>query len=238
MARRPALLAVVLLGVLGSAGVAQAQLFGERTLGRPFSRRSKQSSYAASRLFRTTGPAPRTIGEMGSSDPSARYRRGNRRATDFVGADSAEARDFVGVQRSDRDAKMQYSVSDRYIERAGNVNRTGAPANSQETSLDPPQLSVGFAFTSRTSNQVSLEARSTLESTLSLDESSSVEVSVEGATATLRGEVASERHRRLAGLLVLFEPGIDRVQNELTVKVAIPARGVTRTPQVPTGSPP
>jgi hypothetical protein len=48
-------------------------------------------------------------------------------------------------------------------------------------------------------------------------------VSVEGATATLRGEVASERDRTLAERLVLFEPGIDSVRNEL--KVRSPSKG-------------
>jgi hypothetical protein len=43
-------------------------------------------------------------------------------------------------------------------------------------------------------------------------------VSVAGTEATVRGAVASARDRKLAELMLLFEPGIDRVQNLLEVR--------------------
>ena len=44
-----------------------------------------------------------------------------------------------------------------------------------------------------------------------------LEVSMAGRTATLRGTVESEHEKQLAGLMLLFEPGISKVQNELAV---------------------
>ena len=46
---------------------------------------------------------------------------------------------------------------------------------------------------------------------------SRIEASAAGGFATLRGEVASERDRTLIERLVLFEPGISAVRNDLKV---------------------
>jgi osmotically-inducible protein OsmY len=64
-----------------------------------------------------------------------------------------------------------------------------------------------------------------------------MEVSVQGATATLRGVVASARDREMAELLVRFEPGISTVRNELTVQQARP-REEPRSPSSATLRPP
>lgn len=46
-----------------------------------------------------------------------------------------------------------------------------------------------------------------------------LKIDAEGdGVVTLRGEVDSEDHKRLAGLMVQFEPGVRKVQNELVVK--------------------
>jgi hypothetical protein len=56
--------------------------------------------------------------------------------------------------------------------------------------------------------------------------SRSVMVEMEGRTAVLKGEVASQYQRDLAGKLVLLEPGIAAVRNELQVaSAASPASG-------------
>ncbi|WP_390621871.1 BON domain-containing protein [Crateriforma conspicua] len=60
-----------------------------------------------------------------------------------------------------------------------------------------------------------LETR--LQQTVRLASSSPIEVSVQGRTATLRGLVASESEKSMAETLVLFEPGISTVTNQLRV---------------------
>jgi hypothetical protein len=56
-----------------------------------------------------------------------------------------------------------------------------------------------------------------LEKTLGRRLESRLQVSIQGGTATLRGVVATQRDRVLAGHLARFEPGIQRVRNELSV---------------------
>ena len=50
--------------------------------------------------------------------------------------------------------------------------------------------------------------------------SSSIEASYQGNTVVLKGVVATARDRELAARLVRLEPGVDQVQNDLTVKGA------------------
>ena len=45
-----------------------------------------------------------------------------------------------------------------------------------------------------------------------------VELQMDGAQATIRGTVSSEREKRMAGYLASFEPEIDSVKNELSVQ--------------------
>jgi hypothetical protein len=51
---------------------------------------------------------------------------------------------------------------------------------------------------------------------------SAITVTVQGQTATLRGRVASQSDRQLAEALARLEPGIEQVQNDLTVQPASP----------------
>jgi hypothetical protein len=225
VSRRLALFAVGLVAALAYVGDAEAQLFGDRTLGGSVSRRSTLPS-------RTASPAPRAAEQLGSVDPSARYIRGNRSASDFVGTDSGKTQKFVGIQQADRDALVQSAVSDLRVETVDHANqRRGRLTTLRRTSYNAPRLAVGFAFTPRTLDQVRTDLARVLESTSHLDESNSISVSVKGTTAILRGEVASIRDRRLAGLLVLFEPGIGQVQNELTVRPGLPP---PKMPEIPT----
>ena len=80
-----------------------------------------------------------------------------------------------------------------------------------------PRLKVDFGFAPRPTAQVSTELTLRLESSLALAGTGSIEVSKEGGKAILRGQVASERDRRLARLLLLLEPGISTVENQLIV---------------------
>ena len=49
-----------------------------------------------------------------------------------------------------------------------------------------------------------------------IQEMGSVTVELEGRTAVLRGQVATEQDRALVGRMLLLEPGISDVRNELT----------------------
>jgi hypothetical protein len=77
----------------------------------------------------------------------------------------------------------------------------------------PPRIQVAFP-TNRGDMQTRAEwLTRQLQEQLHLSPEESVQVQLEGGTAILRGEVASDRAKSLARLLVLFEPGIDQVDD-------------------------
>jgi hypothetical protein len=80
-----------------------------------------------------------------------------------------------------------------------------------------PRLSIAFDVTRPTEEVVAQNLVQLLAASPGFQSAVRIEVSVAGAIATLRGEVASERDRSLAERLILFEPGIDSVRNELKV---------------------
>jgi hypothetical protein len=156
----------------------------------------------------------------GSIDETARYLRENRQAADFVGTDLGEARGFVGSQQATAlggEAEITSAIDEFQLELSPDANVTAEPVVPARTGMYPPRLQVSFDFQPRPQGEVSTKLAGRLGSILSLGESSSIEVLVEGDVAILRGEVASERDRRMAGLIVLLEPGIADSRNELTV---------------------
>jgi len=173
-------------------------------------------------------------------DEGARYVRGNRQASDFVGADLGEARGFVGAQQATEiggQAPVTSAVDDLQIETVPDANLTAQPIVPSRTGMYPPRLRVGFAFKTRPRGEISAKLADRLESALSLAESSSIAVSVEGDVAILRGEVPSERGRRMAALLVRFEPGIADVRNELMVNQRGAARSHSMAAPAPSDQP-
>jgi len=159
----------------------------------------------------------------GYIDETARYLRENRQATDFVGSDLGEARGFVGSQQATEvggDAEITSAIDEFQLELSPDANMTAQPVIPARTGMYPPRLQVSFDFQPLSVGAVNVKLADRLGSILSLDDSSSIEVLVEDDVAILRGEVASERDRRRAGLLVLLEPGIADSRNELKVNPA------------------
>jgi osmotically-inducible protein OsmY len=56
-----------------------------------------------------------------------------------------------------------------------------------------------------------------------------IEASVDGGTVVLRGQVANESDKRMVERLVMLEPGIDSVRNEVTVTTS-PAERIQAKP--------
>lgn len=223
MKQNPLLVAFSAVVFLGCAGEATAQLFGQRNMGSPLSRRTSPSSQST-RTPASSNVRGRFIDEtlesVGTVDENARYIRENRQATDFVGSDLGEARSFVGASQSTELGEVNAvtsAIDDLQIETAPDANLTAQPIVPTRTGMYPPRLTVGFSFKPRPHGEINTKLADRLGSTLSLADSNLIEVLVEGDVATLRGEVASERDRKMAGLLARFEPGIADVRNELTV---------------------
>ena len=207
-------LLILVLGGLGFASNADAQLFGERSVGRPVARRPGAAN--AQNAPAPAGPTLESIGVM--VDESARYVRGNREVTDFVGSAGTEGSRFVGALQAGAGELVQSAVDDSLqIETGTEVNRVIEPVIPARMRLNAPRLELGFSVRSQPADVMHPTVLRRLQTSLPGLDPGQFEVSVAEGVAILRGTVASERDRKMAALLVGFEPGIGRVQNELTV---------------------
>jgi hypothetical protein len=199
---RRSTVAIGLLLCLGIDTPAEGQMFGQRQMGRMPRR-----------------PPRKGFREIGTYTGTERFLRENRTAEDFVGADATEQAGFVGRQQSGDTppAAMPAAAAGVQVETGPQVNLT-QPRTASRTGMYRPRLRVDFRFSPRPAMEISRALAAQLERTPSIQPTSPIEVAVEGETVVLRGSVASERQRVLAGNLMLFEPGISKVQNDLTVK--------------------
>ncbi len=92
-----------------------------------------------------------------------------------------------------------------------------------------PRLNIGFSPTPITATQVTT-ALSTRFNELGsqregirIESRGPVQVTLEGQTAILRGVVATEHDREVAGSVALLEPGVSLVRNELRVAAPVSA---------------
>jgi len=238
------LIALALAGLLAGTGEVKAQLFGDRsqgrgtpTPGRPLfgGRRGfgvaegAGTQRSSGRAKAATSPSP--FEGVGTLDLNARYVRGNREAADFVGADSGDEAGFVGARHAESVEDVRSAVEGLRIERgAPDANRTQLPPTRRRAVMYRPRLRVGFQVERPAAETVNSNLIDRLELSLAPSETGRIEVLVEGGTATLRGEVPSHRQRRLARLLLLLEPGISEVENELTVTASPPTSRASGSP--------
>ena len=163
----------------------------------------------------TPGAAADDVGQISGDE---RFLRGARDATDFVGADSRD-RGFVGGQ-SAADGEIRSSIENaRELVREAvdpAINRMRTPPQL-ESGMYAPRLRLGFTPTRLPAQAMETSMMERLSVSPSIRSSTPLEVSVAERTATLRGTVGSEHEKKLAGLMLLFEPGISEVRNELAV---------------------
>lgn len=204
---------------------ASAQLFGARSVGTPISRQA----------------SPTTASDSGLQ--GARFLRQNRPAQDFVGADlQGNTQHFVGAARAGQGTVAPSAVSDlRTLAATAAANRQLQAAAATPTSrltMNPPLLQVDFAY-SAPAAKLPAVLLGRLAVCPEIHATAPIEVSVAGHTAIVRGTVAGERDRFLAQQLLLFEPGILNVQNELTIQPAASHRSppATTSPAAKTPGP-
>ena len=142
-----------------------------------------------------------------------RFLRRNRRADSFVGTDAKDGHDFVGATSSGDKEQVDPTTGIPRLS-AGNAGVDGSfrPGRSY-----PPRLSLGFERPQTSGAAISATLTRLLQKTPGLHPENQIAVSVAGSTATLQGVVASARDRALVEKLVLFEPGISAVRNDLRV---------------------
>jgi hypothetical protein len=225
MTRITVLIAVAFVVSFLLAQGASAQLFGERTVGRgrPASGASTTRTTGRASPAKTAAGAKPAAGETTGSliSEDARFVRGNRTASDFVGAGTGEARRFVGSEQAGGEsAEIRSAIDNLQVEAAPDANQTAGAVRPPRVPMNAPRLRIDFEFAPQVATTLSDQLSRRLQAASPRAGTSRIEVSVAGDVAILRGEVASARDRKLAELLVGFEPGIAAVKNQLVVRPA------------------
>lgn len=194
------------------ASVASAQMFGSRQLG----------------VLLSPGQTPGSVGNRadaavnnpgGTITGAERFVRGARQATDFVGTDVGDRRSFVGMIQSRMRRAQQ--LPPLQLKPEPNVNQP-APQNEGSTAFYPPRLVLAPDMPELSTTAVQSSLARHLRRSPRIQWTGPWEVTMEGRTAVLQGDVASPQDRALAEALVQFEPGVSQVQNDLRVTGPIP----------------
>lgn len=181
-------------------------------------------SFRPRQLGGTTSLDTESIGVL---DAGERFRRENRRRGQFVGADAFEQRTFVGsVQGATARPTAAPSVpvtagisAAAQRPRATSIN-TRRQRSTGNVLYDPP-LAVAFDVprVPADARRAALAARLAQIKAL---HGCRISLSVAGRTVVLRGHVEAENQQWLAEQLLLMEPGVSQVENQLLVSRAEP----------------
>lgn len=196
------------------ADSANAQLFGERTLGRPFEGRG--------------GAAPAAGEAAGTLEGNERFLRENRPRNAFVGSDRRSQQGFVGSAQAIGSGRVVASTEslESPPDPSDRINRPLPPQPSDQ--LYYPRLVIDFQSQSgNASNKPRVGAREerVLQQRLSRIAGREVVVqTVEGQTI-LDGQVASESMVQKLAIIASFEPHVDQIVNRLVVVPGAPAGG-------------
>lgn len=188
----------------GSSGA-----FGNRSVG-------TGTISGGNRTFSNSGAGLSQQAQVGQVNGNERFVRGARQQGQFVGADNRDTTNLFSAlagQNSQTRPAPRIQQQPNPNQQLNNANRTTG-ANRQKLIVP---LSLGFEV-SRVSSTASGDIiAKRLAKLPGLALTSPLEVSLNSDEATLRGTVATERDRELAERLVLLEPGVSRVRNELQV---------------------
>ena len=217
---------------LGS--VANAQLFGNRSIGAPAGSQVRSPIGTSNTGGRVAVPAfgsptgqPPT-GQPGASgagllDGNERFVRGNRSRQEFVGTGRDELAGFVGSGQAIGVGRVP-AATDNFRLETINANRVNKPLPKQPAKgLYYPRLVIEDDDVATRDLPSSREDYSStlnqLQKRVANVTGPSVQV-IMGPTGTvvLRGSVDSKRTAELAANVLSFEPGVDRIDNQLTIE--------------------
>ncbi len=222
---------VVVLGLCGTLLIlsaaqtpAYAQLFGNQTIGSspsqlrsPFSN-PNQGARGTTSLGAPTGQ-PGQAGGVGAGllGGNERFIRGNRTRQEFVGTGRNDLTGFVGSGQA-IGVGIVPAASDSFRLEATNAGKVNKPLPKQPTKgMYYPRLVLDMESKSADLS-TAVAAPAEVQRRVKNAGGDSVQVIVAGGTAILRGSVDSKRTAELVANVLSFEPGIDRVENQLTVR--------------------
>ncbi len=157
-------------------------------------------------------------GQMGAT--------GQQGQAGFVGMGSGFVGQTPGTQG--QTGMQNRAGQNRNTARAGrggqnqNQNQMGGAGNQQQRTIRP-QLVVAFTAPLPTSDVMSTRLQTRLQKIKKTSPYEGVQVDVEGSKVILRGEVNSAQDARMASMIARLEPGVRKVDNQLTVREPAPA---------------
>ena len=189
---------------------ADAQLFGQRSVGNPINSPSNRAG--------SNSNSPASVGPgVGMLDGSERFVRGNRSRRDFVGSDRNEQSGFVGAGQAIGVGRVPSATEGLRIE-TSNALRLNRPLPPQaKKGIYYPRLELGFDAPDTLVSRDGDVADQRLRARIASVAGDGLSIDIAGRTATLTGSVESHRASELVEQLLSFEPGIDRIQNQLQV---------------------
>ena len=163
----------------------------------------------------STGPGSDNPGGLARQD--SRFIRGNRQRGDFVGSNRSDLTGFVGSTQAVGVGNVPSATSTLRIETASaRPNRPLGPLGKKGMyypKLDLESLDQGEPEVLVPSNQFG-----EIQERLRQQGNPGIQVGLESGVAVLRGEGATERDSELIEAMLGFEPGVDRIRNELRVR--------------------
>lgn len=199
--------------LLGAAESASAQLFGARTLGRPFESRR--------------GAAPAPDAEAGALEGNERFLRENRPRNAFVGADRRSQQGFVGSAQAIGSGRVEAATESLQSppDPSSRINRPLPPQPANQ--MYYPRLVLDFDLIGEMSGESGGDAAapggrmvardSRLTRRLSRIAGREVAVQTHGGQTVLVGQVKSSAMARKLAIIASFEPHVDHVVSRLVV---------------------
>jgi BON domain len=135
----------------------------------------------------------------------------------FIGRDSS---DMAAVfQQMGRNSNQFFQQLGRTMNRGGRGGRGGRNSSQQENVAPPVRVRLDVAFDTPQiqPTAVAAKVRTTLASSLARRKITAPEVEVSGDTVVLRGVAQNESQRMVIEQLVLMEPGVFAVDNQMTL---------------------
>lgn len=202
----------------------QAQMFGARTFGQSLQPQTNPGGGSLGGPVPAPGIAPGQpgAGQPGGTAPpsvnsSSRFLRQNRTTNDFVGKDANNPTRQVGTTQIIDNLGTQPAAMEVFERRVPETVLNPPRTATTRSRMYEPKLVVGFRPVPRPTDAVSASLNVQKTRLTQLDPNLQLTMTVEGSTVRLEGQVSSEEARALIEQVMLFEPGISAVQNDLKV---------------------
>ena len=162
------------------------------------------------------------LGTQGTVDKleRGRFLKDRRRSGDFVGTDAGERREFVGVQEASGNSSVRSATSGMKIKNSREANVQYRATTERRNAMYYPRLVVTFDVSRQSPRAIQVGLRRRLADSQHLNWAGPVSITVRGDTAVLSGKVASSHDREMVEIVLMFEPGIAKVENRLKVTTA------------------